>query len=154
MAPEPPVVVSPARARAAAWSVLGCAVIVTAGWAVDRTTSGVVAFVATAVLFAGVAVTVAFAMQVVTPRAWTLRLGEGALRGHSMGLPVDVPLDDVRALRVGRALGDPVLVVVTDRRRRHVLLPVGADVAALRRAVAGVRVREDGTSDTARPTGR
>lgn len=130
------VVIAPSAVRASAWTVLGAFAIGASGWAAGRAGASGVAFAAALVLMLAVPLTGAFALQVFAPRAWTMRLGRGALRGHALGMPVDLDLAEVRSLRVERLLGDRALVATTSAGRHRWLLPVGADVGAVERFAA------------------
>lgn len=136
-------VVAPSALRAALWTIVGAFTIGASGWAAGRAESGPVMFVSAVVLMLAVPLTGAFALQVFAPGSWTLRLGRGRLRGHAIGMPVDVPLGSVESLRVRRVLGDRTLVVETSRGRRRLPLPLGADARRIERTIERVMARRD-----------
>lgn len=139
----PRVVARPSRGRAAAWTLVGAAVVLTAGWTLQTTRSSSITVVAAVVLLLAVAPSVLFLLQVVAPRSWTLWADGRRLRGHVMAMPVDLDLDDVQRIRVGRVLGDPALVVEGWAGTRRLLLPVGADGDGVARAVGRVETAAD-----------
>lgn len=150
----------PARGQALAWSLIGVAAIGLALWLVVDTDGHALAV---ALLLACLIATAPWAAQLVAPRAFAWRLDREGLLVRRMHRRLIVSWEEVRFARVVGVGGDPALELhlraaggddTTPARagRRsargrpggtgetddvHTLrLPVGADVAALHRALA------------------
>ena len=131
----------PARGAAGAWTGVGVAATSLAIWvAVDARTS-LVAWTFAALC---VVVTSDVALQLAAPAWFTVPLGPAALEVRLPWQRRRVPWDRIHAARVVRVAGEPVLELhVGDRdaaaqdqpRGLGVVLPVGADRAALHRVL-------------------
>ena len=142
----------PGRGVAFAWALVGIAAIALATWLIVDTRGHALAV---ALLVACLAVAGPVASQLVFPRAFTWRLGEHGLLVRRLHRRLVVSWDEVRFARVVTVGGDAALELHLepgvdeggptdagrggrpDRAVVHTLrLPLGADVAALHRALA------------------
>lgn len=132
----------PSRAAAGGWSLVGVTATALAVWvAVDARTS-LVAWVFAALCLV---VTSYVAVQLLLPGRFTIALGASAVEVQLPWQRRRVPWDRIHQARVIRVAGEPVLELhVWDAdaeghertRGIGVLLPVGADQAALHRVLA------------------
>lgn len=126
-------VLRPARGPAVAWAVAGAVLLAAGVWLVVDSAGTPLAWVAVAVFGA---VASYFLLQALVPSWFTLVCDEHGLRGRTPWRRLDVAWDQVDLATVDRFVGDPVLRLhlATDPPDVvDVLLPVGADVAALHR---------------------
>jgi hypothetical protein len=127
----------PARAVAAWWSGLGLTAVALAGWVVvDSSGRGL----AWALFVATVVVTIPFLAQLVTPARFTWRLDDEGLVARTPLRVLSVRWTAIHLARVVRQAGEPALqlelVGEAGPESHLVLLPVGADLAELHRALA------------------
>lgn len=134
-APVDPLAVTlrPSRVAAGAWTIAGALAIALASYTLRQTSSP---YLPSALLLLTIAVTSVHALQVFLPGAWTVHVDRDVVTGHVAGGEVHHELADVRAMTVERFLGDPVLLLHSGASRQRVLLPVGCDLAGLRRLAA------------------
>jgi hypothetical protein len=149
---QPPEVTElrPGRGVALAWALAGVAAVALAVWLIVDTRGHALAI---ALLVACLAVAGPVASQLVVPRAFTWRLDATGLLVRRLHRRLIVSWDEVRFARVVTVGGDPALELhlephaddepaAGDEGRPgsavvHTLrLPLGADVAALHRALA------------------
>ena len=122
------VVLRPDRVRAAWWGAVGVTATALAAWSFSASRASL----ALAVLLTLCAVpTAAFLLQLLAPDTWTLTVDRDGVHGHVAAFRVDEPFADLRHVDLDRVVGEPVLVLVGQRRRR-LLLPVGCRLDRLR----------------------
>lgn len=123
------VTLRPDRLRAGWWSAVGITATGLAAWAFDASSWSLLYAVLCTVC---ALLTAAFTLQLLAPDTWTLTVDRAGVHGHVAAFRVEEPFAGLRAVEVDRVAGEPVLVLRGHGRRR-LLLPVGSDVAALRR---------------------
>ena len=129
------VVLRPDRLRAGWWSVVGVTATALAAWAFSASRASL----AVAVLLTLCALpTAAFLLQLLAPDTWTLTVDRDGVQGHVAAFRVDERFADLRHVELDRLAGEPVLVLVGQRRRR-LLLPVGCRLDRLRTVLDEVR---------------
>ena len=136
---EEEVVLRPDRLRAGGWSLVGVASLWLLAW--STVAGDLPRALGLGLLVAGALLTLVVAVQVVAPRAWTLRVSRDGVTGYVAGRPVQEVWEDHRRVEVARRLGEPQLVLGGSNgtgRTRRLLLPIGADVDRLRALVARI----------------
>ncbi|HEX9766630.1 MAG TPA: hypothetical protein VGA36_07680 [Nitriliruptorales bacterium] len=141
--PLPTTTLRPARGVAALWSAWSCLLVAAGAWLVRDAPTSPVAWISLTVF---VAVAAYFVLQFAVPSSVEVRLTEDELQARTLWVRRRVPWDQVHLARVRRLFGDPVLELEIRESAGNkdpwqlsslgVLLPVGADVAALHRFLA------------------
>lgn len=125
-------VLRPARGAASAWGGAGALLIAAGLWLVVDSRGAPLSWVAVAVF---TAVGTYFVLQALVPSWFTIVCDPSTIRGRALWHRVGIGWDRVRLAQVDRFVGDPVLRLHVDDhglgRTLDVLLPIGADVAAL-----------------------
>ncbi len=129
------VLVRPDRLRAAGWSLVGIVSLWLAAWATVY--GDIPRWLGVSVLVAGTLLTALVAVQVVAPGLWTFRVTTDRVHGRIAGYPFDTTYEGCRAVDVAWRFGEPRLVLRRDPKR-ILVLPIGADVAALETVVARI----------------
>jgi hypothetical protein len=143
---RPPVgelVLAPDPARAVAWAVLALVLVaITLALAVTSD-GGTVEWIGAGI---AIAVAVFFVVPIVAPHLTTLVLDGEGVTGRSYHTAVEVSWDVVHVARVVRVAGEPLLELhVRERspigdpwrtRAVGILLPIGADIAAVEEFLA------------------
>lgn len=136
-------VLRPDFGAALRWSMAGVGLLLLAAWFVHDL--GAVGWIAV-----GVAVAVAgyFVLQLVAPSQFEIVCDRAGLRGRNLMHRIEAPWESIHVARVSDVAGDGVLTVTVrgpyESATGSLLLPVGADVDALHRALAARLGRSDG----------
>lgn len=128
------VTLRPDRLRAAWWSLVGLVATGLGAWAFSASRWSVLYAVLCTVCALPTAV---FLLQLLAPDTWTLEVDRDGVQGHVAAFRVVEPFVGLRSVELGRLAGEPVLEL-QGRGRRRLLLPIGADLGALRRLLATV----------------
>lgn len=126
---------TPDRARAGVWTVVGLVATSLAAFALSRAMFPVWPVV---LVVAAALVTATYGLQLLAPESWTLRVDRHGVEGTVASFNVAEDFAPLRAVELSTWFGEPVLVLLTPTRTRRLLLPVGCDVSELREVLDAV----------------